>query len=389
MSFRLLPWEYGVRNLLRRPSRTALTLAALTLVVLLVLVVVGFIRGLENSLAVSGDDHVVLVCSSGSTEFLEASSVSSATASLVAANVTGIARLGGQPAVSPELMLGVQVARPSGSQAAMGLVRGVTWSAPLVHRRFRLIEGRWPQNGELLVGRLAAAKLGAAEDDLAIGNSVTFERKAWRISGKFTAGGSILEAELWCPLDDFQQSLRRQDVTLVAVRIDPNRASVGDVQLFCKERLDLELEAIAESTYYSGLRRHFAPVRIVAWTVVGLVSSAGLFAGLNLMYGAAVGRTREFAALQAIGWRRRAILASLMQEGALLAACASLIAGALALGWINGMAVRFTMGAFVLRVDGAAILIGCGVGVGLGVLGAIPPAIGAMRKSVADNLKAL
>ena len=52
---RLLPWEYGIRNLFRRPTRSALTLTALTTVVLLVLVVVAFIRGLESSLAVSGD----------------------------------------------------------------------------------------------------------------------------------------------------------------------------------------------------------------------------------------------------------------------------------------------------------------------------------------------
>src|SRR5438552_15191669 len=50
--FRLLPWDYGVRNLLRRPARTAMTLFGLTVVVLLVLVVVGFIRGLESSLKV-------------------------------------------------------------------------------------------------------------------------------------------------------------------------------------------------------------------------------------------------------------------------------------------------------------------------------------------------
>ena len=36
---RLLPWEYGVRNLLRRPARSALTLGALSTVVLLVFVV--------------------------------------------------------------------------------------------------------------------------------------------------------------------------------------------------------------------------------------------------------------------------------------------------------------------------------------------------------------
>ena len=42
---------------------------------------------------------------------------------------------------------------------------------------------------------------------------------------------------------------------------------------------------------------------------------------------------------------------------------------------VNGAAVRFTMGAFALRIDGTAVLIGCGVGLALGVVGAVPPAI--------------
>ena len=54
----LLPWDYGVRNLARRPVRTVLTFLALFIVVLLILVVVGFIRGLEHSLVVSGDPEV-------------------------------------------------------------------------------------------------------------------------------------------------------------------------------------------------------------------------------------------------------------------------------------------------------------------------------------------
>ena len=43
---KLLPWEYGIRNLFRRPLRSGLTLAGLTIVILLVFVVVGFIRGI-------------------------------------------------------------------------------------------------------------------------------------------------------------------------------------------------------------------------------------------------------------------------------------------------------------------------------------------------------
>jgi hypothetical protein len=46
------------------------------------------------------------------------------------------------------------------------------------------------------------------------------------------------------------------------------------------------------------------------------------------------------------------------------------------------------MGAFALRIDNVAVLIGCGVGLFVGVLGAAPPAIRALRMEVVDALKA-
>jgi len=82
---RVLPWEYGVRNLLRRPARSLLTLGALSTVVFLVLVIVGFIRGLEKSLAQSGDPAVVLVSAVGSQDSLETSSIAGRTPALLAA----------------------------------------------------------------------------------------------------------------------------------------------------------------------------------------------------------------------------------------------------------------------------------------------------------------
>ena len=73
----------------------------------------------------------------------------------------------------------------------------------------------------------------------------------------------------------------------------------------------------------------------------------------------------------------------------LLAAGGSLLAAAFALLVINGTAVRFTMGAFLLRIDSVALLIGCGTGLLLGVIGAIPPALRAMRLPIAEGLKAV
>lgn len=383
----LLPWEYGVRNLARRPVRTALTLVALATVVMLVFVVVGFIRGLERSLAISGDDDVVLVYSVNSEENIENSSIAARTPSLLAVSLDGTMKRFGVSHVSPELYLGTRVATESGP-GGLGLVRGVTTSAPLVRRSVQLIEGTWPADGEVMVGRLVATKLGRETNELTIGKKLEFEGRKWTISGRFAAGGSAYESEIWCSLGDFQTATKRQDLSLVAIRLQPGR-SAAEVQLFCKERLDLELRAIRETDYYASLQQHYKPVRVLAWFVVVLVSGAGVFAGLNMMYGSVAGRIREIATLQAIGYRRRAILLSVVQEGVLLAAAGSLLSGVVALLLLNGMAVRFTMGAFTLRIDSVAILIGCGVGILLGVLGSLPPALKALREEVATGLKAV
>lgn len=387
MFFRLLPWEYAIRNLFRRPLRTALTFLGLATVILMVFVVVGFIRGLEQSLAVSGDRDTAVVFGLGMGENLEYSSIEMSTGDLVAASVEGIQERYGQKYVSPELYLGTEMAVENGDQPEMGLVRGVTQTAVLVRRQVELEEGQWPKSGEVIVGRMAATKLGAETRELSIGKTLRFEGREWKVSGTFTAGGAAFESEVWCRLDDLQQALKRQDLSLVAVTIAPG-GDFSNLELFCVERLDLELQTMPEVEYYATLQKDYGPVRMLAWLVVLLVSGAGIFAGLNTMYGSVVGRIREFASLQTIGFVRRALLISLVQEGVILAAAASLLATLLALLFVNNAAVRFTMGAFSLRIDEVALLIGCGVGLMLGVLGAVPPAIRALRVPIVDGLKA-
>jgi ABC-type antimicrobial peptide transport system permease subunit len=144
-----------------------------------------------------------------------------------------------------------------------------------------------------------------------------------------------------------------------------------------------------ETDYYASLQKDYGPIRGLAWLVVLLVSGAGVFAGLNTMYGSVVGRISELSMLQTLGFARRAVLVSLIQEGVLLAVAASLLAALLALLFVNGSAVRFTMGAFTLRIDSTAVLIGCGVGLLLGLFGAIPPAIRALRMPVVEGLRSV
>lgn len=388
MTFRPLPWDYGVRNLFRRPARTLLTLAALATVAFLVVLVAAFVRGLDGSLAAGGAADVVLVHSLGAAENIENSSVPGRTPDLIAASLRGVRAHHGIKVVSPELYLATEVATEGAPEPGMGLVRGVSVAAPLVRAQFQLLDGRWPGPGEVVVGRLAAAKLGRPADELATGRELRFEGRAWRISGRFAAGGSALESELWCPLDDLQSAMKRQDLALVAVGVT-DAAAVADLEEFCKERLDLELEATPEMTYYASLQKHYGPVRAVAGLVAALVAGAGAFAGLNAMYGAVAGRVRELAMLQTLGFARRAIALSLVQEATLLASAGALAAVLVALALVNGVAVRFTMGAFALRVDAVAVLCGLATGLSIGVLGAIPPAVRVLRQPVAEALKAV
>jgi len=364
-----------------------MTLSALSTVIVLVFVVVGFIRGLEKSLSTSGDEDVVLVYSVNSEENIENSSIGAQIPSFLASSIGSTRERFGVAYVSPEIYLGTRVVVDGGGEG-LGLVRGVTTTAPLVRGSVQLTDGAWPKSNEILVGRLAAAKLGCSEEALSTGKGVQMEGQVWKIVGHFSAGGAAFESEIWCRLDDFRTATKRQDLSLVALQLEPGSSSAM-VELFCKERTDLELRAIGETDYYQTLQQHYRPVMILAWLVVLLVSGAGIFAGLNLMYGAVAGRVREIATLQAIGYRRRAILLSIIQEGVLLAATSSLLAGMIALLFLNGKTVRFTMGAFTLNIDGIAILFGCGVGLLLGVAGSLPPAIKGLRSNVATGLKAV
>ncbi len=239
-----------------------------------------------------------------------------------------------------------------------------------------------------MVGRLAATKLGLDPAQLNVGEPLRFEEKDWTISATFSAGGATFESEVWCRLDDLQQVLKRQDLSLVAVKLAPT-AQIQEIDLFCKERLDLELQALHQTEYFDSLRADYAPVRWLSWFIVLLVSGAGVFVGLNTMYGAVVGRISELATLQTLGFSRRAAILSVLQEGALLSMSGAMIASLLALILVNGAAVRFTMGAFTLQMDGITLLTGNLIALCLGIGGAIPPAIRICRLSVVDSLKAV
>jgi putative ABC transport system permease protein len=170
----------------------------------------------------------------------------------------------------------------------------------------------------------------------------------------------------------------------VIVTLD--RAEFADVDAFCKQRLDLELVAIRETDYYAKLSRFFRPIRAMIWVTAGLIGLGGLLGGLNTLYSAFVSRIRELATLQTLGYSRLAILTSLIEESVLIACTGAIIASALAMVLLDGISVRFSMGAFALSIDASVLATGLGLGLILGILGALPPAWRCLRLPIRDAL---
>lgn len=386
---RLLPFEYATRNLLRSPLRFALSAGGSLLVVLLALGAGAFVRGMDRSLADSGSAGNVILLGAGSEESVERSEIRPDVAGQVAASLGGIRSRLGVAYISPEVHLATALKGSAESQRQMqALLRGVTASAFLVHPRLRIIEGRAPTPGrdEILVGRLAGTRLGLAEERLAPGRQLWFDNRLWTISGRFEAPGTVLEAEIWCPLTDLQIAAKRDNLSCVILTLEEG-ADFADVDVFCKTRLDLELVALRESDYYARLRSFYRPVQVMVWFTAGLMALGGLLGGLNTLYAAFASRVREMATLQSLGFPRRAIVLSLIQESTLAAAVGALGASILGIVVLDGLSVRFSMGAFALALDSTVLFLGLGAGLLLGVVGALPPAWRCLRLPIPEALK--
>jgi putative ABC transport system permease protein len=389
VTVRLLPWEYGVRSLGRSPSRLLLGSLGTALVVFLLVAAGGFARGMGRSLRGTAEPGNVILVSAGSEDSVERSEIAATVPGIAEASVPGVRRVLGTAFVSPEVNLALLAAVAAAPDAPrLANFRGVTRTAFLVHPRVRVVEGSAPGPGEVMVGRFAAVRMGVAEGDLAVGKDLLLDGRPWRIAGRFEAPGTVMEAEIWAPLQDLRVASKKEKLSSVVLTVE-DPADAGEADLFAKRRLDLELTAIPEAVYFGSVEAFYRPVRIVVWTTAILVAAGAFLGGITTLYAAFAARARELATLQVLGFSRAAILLGLVQESLLLASAGSLAGAAAGAILLDGVAVRITMGAFGLAVDAPVLAGGLGAGLLLGVLGVIPPAWRCLRMPVAEALKAV
>ena len=395
---RLLPASYATRNLGRSPARLALSVGGAALVALLAMAGAGFALGMDRALRASGHERNVVLLGAGSEESVERSEIPRATADVVAASLRGIGSWDGRPLASPEVNVALTVAALGAPGAAdrTGLVRGVTPMAYLVHPQVRLTAGRAPESGsnEVALGASAATAAGfdatALERTLAEGGAgaaeVLVDARPFRVVGLFRAPGTVMDGETWMPIDDVLVLTQRETVSSVIVGLAPGAEPV-DADEFAQRRIDLELSAIHEPAYYASQSAFYRPVRVMVLASAALVAAGALLGGMNTMFAAFASRIRELAMLQVLGFRRGAVAVSMLQESMIASMAGALLAVACAMLFLDGIAIRFSMGTFGIRVDETVVAIGITSGAFVGAAGCIAPAIRCLRTPLTTALK--
>lgn len=381
----MLPFSYALRNLLREPGRLVQKIGGSALVLFLILAAGSFNTGMHQLLQASGSPENLLFLGAGSEESVERSQIPMQSESMIQARVPGIAGRAGVAAVSGEVHYNGLLGMPGGKHA-QGLARGVTPAAFEVHRKVRILEGRWPASGEVLVGRLAHHLLGVEADDLAVGKTLLLEDEPFRIAGRFDAQGTVMESEVWFNRTDLMTRIQRETLSCVVIRLD-DPAGRARADLFAKQRLDLELTVIPEDAYYAQLAAFYGPVRSMTWLTAAMVALGAVMGGLNMLYASFASRVRELATLQTLGYRRRAVLISLIQESLLTQLIGLVLSLAAAWFLLDGRTVQFSMGTFEMMLSDSVLLVTLLAALALGTVGTLPPAARCLRLPVPVGLR--
>lgn len=375
----MLPFHYILRNMLRRGTRTAATALGVAITTMLVIAMHTFASGLSTAATGTARDDVAVVLGVSAEVDLVRSVITRGHAEVAAASMPGVASVGGQRAASIEL----HIATRDGDR--VGLVRGVTPAAYLVHTPVQVVAGREPrQPFEIMLGALVAARMDLTEEETAIGATMRLEHRDFTIVGHFAAPGTTYEAEIWGRLDDIMLTTKREDVSCVVARLT-SAAALAETQLFASRRLDLEISVVSESELLRALASSLTPIAALARWMALLAVVAGAFACANTMFAAVLARTRELGTLRALGHSPVAVAIGLVEESALLAFAGGGVGVLLAL-LIGDVSLRYPMGALRLEPDLTSRAIGLGAAVASGVLGGIVPAVRAVRIPLSDAI---
>jgi putative ABC transport system permease protein len=385
-----LPLSYNVRNVRMRWQVTLLAIGGIALVVAVFAVLMSMSEGFRAALRSTGrPDNAIVVQRGSSSELTSGVPLEDRNMLVVDDRVARDAN--GQPLASWELVVVLALPRLSDGEPANVTLRAVTPRAFDVRGGIRVVEGRsfTPGLDEVIVGR----KLQSRIQGLAVGGNVKYQQKLFKIVGLFESTGGAFESEVWGDYDTFSAIFQRGggSNSLVLRMKDP--AAIPELDRFIRAQPQMQLQALSERQYYEEQAGPLARVLRGLATFVAVVRGIGaVFGAINTMYAVVAARTREIGTLRALGFSRRAILASFLIESVILAAIGGAIGCLLAFP-MNGFSTgtgqtqSFSEIAFNFRITPQIVLVGMLFAVVMGILGGLLPALRGARMPITSALR--
>jgi len=385
-----VPINYIARNLLTRRLTTALTAGGMALVVYVFATVLMLAAGLEQTLVATGqDDNVVVIRRSSQTE------VQSGIPRLQAGIVETLPQVAvgenGQPLVSKEPVVLINLPKRATGKPANVVIRGVTAVGLTLRPQVKLVEGRMFQPGtaEVVAGRSIADGFQGA----GLGETLRFASRDWTVVGVFDAGHTGFDSEIWGDAEQMLQAFRRTGFSSMLFRLnDPDQ--FDDVKAAIESDPRLTLEVKREKRFYAEQSEALSKFISYLGTAISIIFSIGAVIGAAItMYASVASRTGEIGTLRALGFSRGAILAAFLGEALLLGLLGGIVGliGASAMQALSISTTNFQTFAeiaFSFTLTPRIVVVSLIFAVAMGFVGGFLPAARAARMKIVDALRA-
>jgi ABC-type lipoprotein release transport system permease subunit len=385
-----VPFKYSIKNFGSRKLTTFITIAGIALVVFVFTAVLMMANGLEETLVATGSqDNVKIVRKSASGEI--SSIIDSETQSVIR-TLPHIAASEGQPVISTEPVVVINLDKVGGGISNV-TVRGVSPVTNTLRPELEIIDGKMfnPSLRELIVGESLSENFENAQ----VGNQIKFAGDTWKIVGKFTAGGSGFDSELWGNSSQLLDAFNRgNSVSSITLKLDNAANYEAFSKAFTGERRLNQFEVKKEPDYYAEQSEFLSGFIKILGIFITIIFSIGATVGAMItMYAAVANRTVEVGTLRALGFSRRSVLIVFLFESLMIALIGGGIGIVLAsflqlisistLNWNS-----FSEIAFSFTLSEPIVISSLIFAVVMGIFGGFLPSVRAARLKIVNALRA-
>jgi putative ABC transport system permease protein len=327
--------QISIRNLMRRKAKAAFILAGLVIAVATVVGIITFVQATRHDIAHKLEQYGANLLIVPRTENLSLSygglSLGGVSFDLEEIRESELARLATIPnhkniaAVGP-LVLGV-----ASLDSRRMLMAGVDFKAAAILKPWWHVEGRLPQDEEVLLGAEAARVL-----NLGVGQRLSVNGRSLAVSGRIETTGSQDDQLAFLPLATAQQLFAKQ-----------GRVSMVEVAALCKDcpidDLVRQMTAVLPGARVMAIQQvvksrleALAQFERFSYGISGVILLIGGLVVLVTMMGSVRERTQEIGIFRAVGFRRSHILQIVFLEAGIISALAGVLG--YGLGWASAAA---------------------------------------------------